>query len=48
LRDLDGILAYCHAKEPFGVVEVINISIRTVLRQGRGYHDHEYLLLKVH
>ncbi len=46
-RHLDGILAYCHEKVPFGVVEAINGNIRTVLRRGRGYRDHEYLLLKV-
>jgi transposase len=44
---LDGILAYCHEKVPFGVVEAINGNIRTVLRRGRGYRDHAYLLLKV-
>ena len=46
-RHLEGILAYCHEKVPFGVVEAINGNIRTVLRRGRGYRDHEYLLLKV-
>jgi len=44
---LDGILAYCHEKVPFGIVEAINGNIRAVLRRGRGYRDHEYLLLKV-
>jgi transposase len=47
LTHLDGILAYCHAKVPFGVVEAINGNIRAVLRRGRGYRDHPYLLLKV-
>lgn len=47
LRHLDGILAYCHDKVPFGVVEAINGNIRALLRRGRGYRDHEYLLLKV-
>ena len=46
-RHLDGILAYCHEKVPFGVVEAINGNIRAMLRRGRGYRDHEYLLLKV-
>lgn len=46
-RHLDGILAYCHEKVPFGTVEAINGNIRAVLRRGRGYRDHEYLLLKV-
>jgi len=47
LRHLDGILAYCHEKVPFGKVEAINGNIRAMLRRGRGYRDHEYLLLKV-
>ena len=47
LTHLDGILAYCHAKVPFGVVEAINSNIRAMLRRGRGYRDHAYLLLKV-
>jgi len=47
LRHIDGILAYCHEKVPFGKVEAINGNIRAVLRRGRGYRDHEYLLLKV-
>ena len=46
-RHLDGILAYCHHKVPFGVVEAINGNIRGVLRRGRGYTDHRYLILKV-
>ena len=47
LRHLDGLLASCHEKVPFGTVEAINGNIRAVLRRGRGYRDHEYLLLKV-
>ena len=46
-RHLEGILNYCHEKVPFGVVEAINGNLRAVLRRGRGYRDHEYLLLKV-
>ena len=46
-RHLDGILNYCHEKVPFGTVEAINGNIRAMLRRGRGYRDHEYLLLKV-
>jgi hypothetical protein len=42
LRHLDGILAYCHDKVPFG-----KVNIRAMLRRGRGYRDHQYLLLKV-
>ena len=46
-RHLEGVLNYCHEKVPFGVVEAINGNIRAMLRRGRGYRDHEYLLLKV-
>lgn len=46
-RHLDGILNYCHEKVPFGTIEAINGNIRAMLRRGRGYRDHEYLLLKV-
>jgi transposase len=44
---LDGILAYCHHKVPFGVVESINNNFRVVIRRGRGYGDERYLMLKV-
>ena len=47
MRHLTGILNYCHEKVPFGKVEAINGNIRAMLRRGRGYRDHEYLLLKV-
>ena len=33
-RHLDGILAYCHIKVPFGKVEAINGNIRAMLRRG--------------
>jgi hypothetical protein len=46
-RHLEGILSYCRHKVPFGVVEAINANIRSVIRRGRGYRDHEYLILKV-
>ena len=46
-RHLAGILSYCHHKVPFGVVEAINGNIRAMIRRGRGYRDHEYLILKV-
>jgi len=46
-RHLDGILSYCRHKVPFGVVEAINGNIRAIIRRGRGYRDHEYLILKV-
>jgi transposase len=43
---LEGILAYCKHKVPFGVVEAINGNLRSLIRRGRGYQDHEYLILK--
>jgi len=43
---LDGIIAYCRHKVPFGVVEAINGNLRSLIRRGRGYRDHEYLILK--
>jgi hypothetical protein len=43
---IDGVLAYCKHKVPFGVVEAINGNLRAVIRRGRGYQDHEYLILK--
>jgi hypothetical protein len=46
-RHLEGILNYCHEPVPFGTVEAINGNIRAMLRRGRGYRGHEYLLLKV-
>lgn len=46
-RHLEGILNYCRHKLPFGVVEAVNANIRSMIRRGRGYRDHEYLILKV-
>jgi transposase len=46
LNHLEGILAYCRHKVPFGVVEAINGNLRSLIRRGRGYQDHEYLILK--
>jgi transposase len=45
-KHLDGILACCRHKVPFGVVEAINGNLRSLTRRGRGYGDHEYLILK--
>jgi transposase len=43
---IDGILNYCRHRVPFGVVEAINGNLRALIRRGRGYRDHEYLILK--
>jgi transposase len=45
-RHLEGILNHCWHKVPFGVVEAINGNLRALIRRGRGYRDHEYLVLK--
>lgn len=41
-RHLIGIIEHWH-RVPFGVVEAINGNIRSAIRRGRGYNDHEYL-----
>lgn len=43
---IHGILSYCKHKVPFGVVEAINGNLRALIRRGRGYQDHDYLILK--
>ncbi len=43
---IDGILNYCRHRVPFGVVEAINGNLRALIRRGRGYRDHAYLILK--
>ena len=47
LDHVDGILNYCRTKVRFGVVEAVNGNIRALLKRGRGYKNHRYLLLKV-
>jgi hypothetical protein len=46
LEHLEGILNYCRAKVPMGVVEAINGNLKTLLRRGRGYKNLRYLSLK--
>lgn len=46
LEHLEGLLAYCKHKVPFGIVEAINGNLRSLIRRGRGYQDHQYLILK--
>ena len=43
IRHLDGIIACCRHKVPFGVVEAINGTLRAPHPR---YRDHEYLVLK--
>jgi hypothetical protein len=49
VRHLDGILLLRREGplRPSGKVEAINGNIPAMLRRGRGYRDHEYLLPKV-
>ena len=47
LRHQEGILNYCHANVPLGVVEAVNGNIKSILRRGRGYKNLQYLLLKL-
>lgn len=46
-KHYDGLMNYCKVKVPFGVVEAINSTIKSVIRRGRGYQNMDYLLLKV-
>jgi transposase len=46
LDHLEGILNYCRANVPLGVVEAVNGNIKALLRRGRGNQNLRYLLLK--
>jgi len=46
MEHLQGILNYCRAKVPLGVMEAVNGNLKALLRRGRGYRDLNYLLLK--
>ncbi len=46
LNYLEGILNYCRARVPLGVVEAVNDNIKALLRRGRGYRDLNYRMLK--
>lgn len=47
LRHITGIAAYCDHPVPFGVVESLNTTIKSVLRRARGMRDEQMLLLKL-
>jgi len=47
LKHIDGIAAYCDHPVRFGVVEVINTTIKALLRRARGMRDEKMLLLKL-
>ncbi len=47
LKHIDGIAAYCDHPVRFGVVEVINTTIKALLRRALGMRDEEMLLSKL-
>ncbi len=44
---IDNIVTYARHRITNALGEAINGKIRALLHRGRGYRDHEYLLLKV-
>src|SRR5215471_12740522 len=47
VNHFDGIAAYCNHPVRFGVVELLNTTIKGVLRRARGIGDEAVLLLKL-
>ncbi len=47
LRHLPGILALGEHRPPVGRIEALNGNWETLVRQGRGYRNHAYLLAKL-
>ena len=43
----DGILALAHHRPPTGRIEALNNNWETLVRRGRGYRDHQYVLRKL-
>ena len=46
-RHWDGILAFCDKKVSLGYIESANLKARNVIRRAYGYHDKEYMKLKI-
>lgn len=44
---MDGILALAEHRPPTGRIEALNNNWETLVRRGRGYRDHQYLLRKL-
>lgn len=44
---MDGILALARHRPPTGRIEALNNNWETLVRRGRGYRDHQYLLRKL-
>ncbi len=47
VEHLDGILAFAEFRPPTGRIEALNNNWETLVRRGRGYRDHRYLLNKL-
>ena len=46
-RHMPGILALGERRPPTGRIEVLNNNWETLVRRGRGYRNHQYLLAKL-
>ena len=44
---MDGILAFAESQVPTGRIEALNNNWETLVRRGRGYRNHHYLLRKL-
>jgi len=44
---MDGIIALAQHRPPTGRIEALNNNWETLVRRGRGYRDHQYLLRKL-
>ena len=47
VEHMDGILALAKHRPPTGRIEALNNNWETLVRRGRGYRDHQYLLRKL-
>ena len=47
VQHIDGILALAHHRPPTGRIEALNNNWESLVRRGRGYRDHQYLLRKL-
>lgn len=46
-RHIEGILACCDKRVPFGYIEATNLKARNIIRRAYGYRDKEYMQLKI-
>ena len=47
VEHMEGILALAEHRPPTGRIEALNNNWETLVRRGRGYRDHQYLLRKL-